>query len=112
MRGPANAGPLVFLSRATQRSSTFGYIHSGMATTAPLPYDLDTPLGGLRFKDSADEELALLVAEASESAFAALYERHCQPLYRYCRSIVRDDVDAQDAFQTAWARALVALRRG
>jgi len=83
-----------------------------MATTAPLPYDLDAPLGGLRFKDSADEELALLVAEASESAFAALYERHCQPLYRYCRSIVRDDVDAQDAFQTAWARALVALRRG
>ena len=83
-----------------------------MATTVPLPYDFDAPSGGLRLEESSDETLAHLVAEASEPAFAALYERHYQALYRYCRSIVRDDTDAQDVLQSAWTRALVALRHG
>ncbi|MGZ4168842.1 MAG: RNA polymerase sigma factor [Solirubrobacteraceae bacterium] len=52
------------------------------------------------------------MAEADEAAFAVLYERHYQALYRYCRSIVRDDLDAQDALQTAWTGVLVALRHG
>jgi RNA polymerase sigma factor (sigma-70 family) len=78
-----------------------------MATTAPLD---DAPIAPIRA--SGDEALAHLVAEASEPAFAALYERHHQALYRYARSIVRDDADAQDALQSAWTRALVALRRG
>jgi RNA polymerase sigma factor (sigma-70 family) len=57
-----------------------------------------------------DERLAHLVAGGNERAFAALYERYHQPLYRYCRSIVRDDTDAQDALQSTFAGALVALR--
>jgi RNA polymerase sigma factor (sigma-70 family) len=43
-------------------------------------------------------------------ALAAIYERHHQALYRYCRSILRDDEEAQDALQSTMAKALVALR--
>jgi RNA polymerase sigma factor (sigma-70 family) len=53
-----------------------------------------------------------LVASGSEPAFATLYERYRQPLYRYCRSILRDDADAQDALQSTFVAALTALRRG
>jgi RNA polymerase sigma factor (sigma-70 family) len=81
-----------------------------MATTAPLPREFDPE----RLDELGDEALARLVTDAGEGepAFAVLYERHHQALYRYCRSIVRDDLDAQDALQSAWTRALIALRRG
>jgi RNA polymerase sigma factor (sigma-70 family) len=59
-----------------------------------------------------DERLARLVGSGSERAFAAIYERYHQPLYRYCRSIVRHDADAQDALQSTIANALAALKRG
>ncbi|MEA2202057.1 MAG: hypothetical protein QOI89_2653 [Solirubrobacteraceae bacterium] len=59
-----------------------------------------------------DERLARMVARGNERAFVTLYERHFQALYRYCRSIVGNDADAQDALQSAFAAALVALRRG
>jgi RNA polymerase sigma factor (sigma-70 family) len=59
-----------------------------------------------------DERLAQLVAGGSERAFVALYERYYDQLYRYCRSIVRDDSDAQDAVQSTLTGAFAALRRG
>jgi RNA polymerase sigma factor (sigma-70 family) len=59
-----------------------------------------------------DERLARLVGSGSERAFRTIYERYHQPLYRYCRSIVRDDADAQDALQSTLASAFVALKRG
>src|SRR5437868_3930157 len=62
--------------------------------------------GGL----SSDELLARLVSRGSTRAFAVLYHRHHQALYRYCRSIVRDEDDAQDALQSAMMRALTALQ--
>jgi RNA polymerase sigma factor (sigma-70 family) len=60
----------------------------------------------------SDERLARMVARGSERAFVTLYERYSQPLYRYCRSIVGNDSDAQDALQSTFSAALVALRRG
>src|SRR6266508_4274056 len=39
-----------------------------------------------------------------------MYERHHQALYRYCRSILRDDEDARDALQSTMAKAVAALR--
>ena len=71
------------------------------ATTRPL----------LRPPRLGDERLARLAARGSSRAFAAVYERYHQPLYRYCRSILRDDSDAQDALQSTFTRALAALKR-
>jgi RNA polymerase sigma factor (sigma-70 family) len=65
------------------------------------------PLGRLD-----DERLARLVGSGSSSAFSLLYERYHQQLYRYCRSILRNETDAQDALQSALAGALAALQRG
>lgn len=59
-----------------------------------------------------DEQLAGLVESGSESAFATIYARHHQPLYRYCRSVLRDNDDAYDALQSTLARALAALQNG
>ena len=39
------------------------------------------------------------------AAFTALYERHHQALYRYCRSILHHDEDARDALQSTMAKA-------
>src|SRR4029453_3871001 len=49
-------------------------------------------------------------ARADSAALAAMYERHHQALYRYCRSILRDDEEALDALQSTMAKALAALR--
>src|SRR5438034_8876534 len=59
-----------------------------------------------------DERLVQMAAAGSERAFAAIYERHARSLYRYCRSILHHDQDAQDALQAAMTRALAALSRG
>jgi RNA polymerase sigma factor (sigma-70 family) len=58
----------------------------------------------------SDERLAKLVSGGSERALTVLYERHHQALYRYCRSILRDDDDAQDALQSTMTHAFLALR--
>jgi RNA polymerase sigma factor (sigma-70 family) len=58
-----------------------------------------------------DEQLAGLVAQGDQQAFAVLYERYHQQLDRYCRSILHHDVDAQDALQSAMTAALAALQR-
>ena len=42
--------------------------------------------------------------------FAAIYRRHHQALYRYCRSIVRHDEDAHDALQNTFEKAFTALQ--
>jgi RNA polymerase sigma factor (sigma-70 family) len=60
----------------------------------------------------SDELLARLVASGGERPFRALYERYHAPLYRYCYSLVRNEADAQDALQSTFTRALVALREG
>lgn len=59
----------------------------------------------------SDELLARFAARGSARAFSAIYDRYHQPLYRYCRSILRNEADAQDALQGTFAGALSALRR-
>jgi RNA polymerase sigma factor (sigma-70 family) len=56
-----------------------------------------------------DERLARLASEGSKGAFAAIYERHHQALYRYCRSIVNNDEEAKDALQNTMLSALRSL---
>ena len=57
-----------------------------------------------------DVALRSLAARGDATAFAVLYERHHQALYRYCRSILGHDEDARDALQSAMTKAFAALR--
>ena len=59
----------------------------------------------------SDERLARMAAEGDRGAFAAIYERHNQALYRYCRSILADPHDARDALQSTMVKALKSIRR-
>jgi RNA polymerase sigma factor (sigma-70 family) len=69
-------------------------------------YDMGS-LGGL-----SDGALLGLFAdrrnETAESAFATLVERHGAMVLRVCRSLLRDEHDAQDAFQATF---LILVRR-
>lgn len=47
---------------------------------------------------------------ADPAMFAAVYERHQQELYRYCRSIVQHDEDAHDVLQNTMVKAYAALQ--
>src|SRR4051812_8644392 len=62
----------------------------------------------VRLRTGVDARSPVLGDDAA--AFAALYERHHQALYRYCRSIVRHEEDAQDALQNTMTRAFAALQ--
>ncbi len=75
-----------------------------------LPIARVSPGLGLPGRFSSDERLARLASGGSERALTVLYERHHQALYRYCRSIVRDHDDAQDALQSTMTHAFMALR--
>jgi RNA polymerase sigma-70 factor (ECF subfamily) len=57
----------------------------------------------------SNERLAALAARGDEGAFAVLYERHRDALYRYCHGILRQHDDAQDAVQATMTRALTGL---
>ena len=59
-----------------------------------------------------DDRLAARAARGDHHAFAELYRRHHQRLYRYCLSLVGDPEDAADALQSTMANALSALERG
>jgi RNA polymerase sigma factor (sigma-70 family) len=52
-----------------------------------------------------------MAARGDAEAFGTVYERHHQPLYRYCRSILGNDDDARDALHNTMAKAWEALRR-
>jgi RNA polymerase sigma factor (sigma-70 family) len=56
-----------------------------------------------------DERLARLAAAGDMRAMAAIFRRHHQELYRYCRAILRDPDEAEDALQATMAKAVSAL---
>jgi len=62
-----------------------------------------------RLRSLGDDRLGRLAAAGDERAFAVVYERYHQPLYRYCRSIVGNPEDAADALQNTMAAALRGL---
>jgi RNA polymerase sigma factor (sigma-70 family) len=51
-----------------------------------------------------------MAGSGSDSAFAMLYRRFDGPLHGYCLSIVKHPEDARDVLQSAWMKALMALR--
>ncbi|MCP9490198.1 MAG: sigma-70 family RNA polymerase sigma factor [Solirubrobacteraceae bacterium MAG38_C4-C5] len=50
-----------------------------------------------------------LAAAGNSDALAAIFERHHQALYRYCRALLGSAEDAEDALQNAMARVVRAL---
>ena len=56
-----------------------------------------------------DDRLARRAAHGDREAFAVLYRRHHQALYRYCRAILGNSEDAADALQNTMAAALRSL---
>ena len=61
-------------------------------------------------RERRDAALTSRAVQGRPNAFAVLYERHHQALYRYCRSIVGHDEDARDAVQNAMTSAFAALQ--
>src|SRR4051812_36112789 len=61
----------------------------------------------LRLRAGANHRSRAVAGNAA--AFAAVYQRHHQALYRYCRSILSHEQDAQDALQSTMVRAFAAL---
>src|SRR3954470_21321424 len=59
---------------------------------------------------SHEGDMTTALPQVDTAAFATVYQRHRQALYRYCRSILRHEEDAQDALQSAMMRAFAALQ--
>jgi RNA polymerase sigma factor (sigma-70 family) len=59
----------------------------------------------LDLRTLSDDRLAQMAADRDLQAFAAIYERHHQGLYRYCLSIVGQREDARDALQSTMLQA-------
>ena len=57
----------------------------------------------------SDSRLVRLAAAGSTPALTAIYERHHQEIYRYCRSILHSDDDARDALQNTMLKAMQGL---
>ncbi len=62
-----------------------------------------------RLRSFGDDRLGRLAAAGDKRAFAVVYERHHQALYRYCRSLLGSPDDAADALQNTMAAALRGL---
>ena len=56
--------------------------------------------------------LATLVARGDAAAFEALYDRHHAALLAFCRHMVGNREDGEDALQQTFVRAHRALREG
>lgn len=74
------------------------------------------PTGGRRERDAGDDTPPLggdgdliRAAPADPAAFAALYERSVDAIYRYCRRRVGSPADAEDAASQTFTRAFGAL---
>src|SRR6185312_2317765 len=62
-----------------------------------------------RLRSFGDDRLGRLAAAGDKRAFAVVYERHHQAIYRYCRSLLGNPDDAADALQSTMAAALRGL---
>jgi RNA polymerase sigma factor (sigma-70 family) len=57
----------------------------------------------------SDERLTRRACGGDEHAFAAIFHRYHQPLYRFCLAIVGNPEDAQDALQNTMVKVMRAL---
>jgi RNA polymerase sigma-70 factor (ECF subfamily) len=66
-------------------------------------------LDRLAFAALDDAALVAHARNGEERAFRAIMERHNQRLYRVARTLLKDDVEAEDVVQEAYLRAFAAL---
>ena len=57
----------------------------------------------------SDDRLVNRASKGDEQAFAVIYDRYHQDLFRYCQAMLGNASDAQDALQNAMVKALQAL---
>lgn len=57
----------------------------------------------------SDDRLTRRAVSGDQRAFAAIFSRYHQPLYRFCLAIVGNPDDAQDALQNTMAKVLRSL---
>ena len=77
----------------------------------PAPNTLPTdPVSPGRAEDE-DRNLALRAGKGDAAAFAALYDRYVEAVYRYVFYRVRNDADAEDLVSDVFMRALRAIPR-
>src|SRR4051794_33396248 len=57
----------------------------------------------------SDDRLTRRAAGSDERAFATIFDRYHQRLYRYCLALLGDSQDAQDALQNTMVKVLRAL---
>ena len=82
-----------------------------MTLVAARPRVPEPSLPGPAYRLLTDERLAKLAANGNRPAFEAIYARYTDTLFRYCRSLVRDDEDARDALQNTMLNAMAAMHR-
>src|SRR5215210_14608 len=68
-----------------------------------------TAAGSVPLRLAPESRLARLATEGDTRAFEAIFERYHQELYRYCRAILSNPDEAQDALQNTMAAALRSL---
>lgn len=69
---------------------------------------IDAPANAERL---SDEEVVARVLAGQTAWFEILMRRYNQRLYRVCRSILRDDAEAEDVMQEAYVRAYLHLEQ-
>jgi RNA polymerase sigma factor (sigma-70 family) len=72
---------------------------------APRPFGLGPGFSGVL----SDDRLARRATAGDKRAFAAIFNRYHQDLYRFCMAIVGDSADAQDALQNTMVKVLRTL---
>ncbi|HEX5609033.1 MAG TPA: sigma-70 family RNA polymerase sigma factor [Solirubrobacterales bacterium] len=74
---------------------------------AAAPTGFGRPVGSIRLL--SDERLVRRATAGDERAFAAIFRRYHQDLFRFCMGIVGDSQDAQDALQNTMVKVMRAL---
>ena len=58
---------------------------------------------------ASDARLVRIAVRGEQRAFAAIFQRYHQELYRYCRAILGDEEEASDALQNTMLKVMQAL---
>src|SRR5256714_9217101 len=58
---------------------------------------------------ASDARLVRIAMRGEQRAFAAIFQRYHQELYRYCRAILGDSEEANDALQNTMVKVMGAL---